>query len=122
LHYVLFGGSVMAQLAGLHYWFPKFTGRLLDERLGKWSFWTVFLGANLTFFPMHFTGLFGMPRRIYTYSAESGVGDLNLASTVGAFILGFGLLLVLLNVMRSRRNGTVAAADPWDGATLEWSI
>jgi cytochrome c oxidase subunit 1 len=120
LHYVLIGGSLFGLLAGAYYWWPKITGRLLDERLGRVNFWVVFLGFNLAFFPQHYLGAMGMPRRIYTYAAASGWGFWNLVSTVGAFGLGVGILLFLVNAGRSLRAGAVAGPDPWDGRTLEW--
>ena len=94
IHYVLFGGSLLGLLAGIYYWFPKITGRMYSEYWGKITFWLLFIGMNLTFFPMHFLGLNGMPRRIYTYASEFGWGDLNLLATVGYFVifLGFGRL------------------------------
>ncbi len=122
LHYVLFGGSIMALAAGIYYWFPKFTGRMLDEGLGKLNFWLVFLGMNITFFPMHFTGMDGMPRRIYTYDTEMGWNLWNAVSTGGSALLAAGVLVFLVNVIRSVRSGEEAGADPWDARTLEWSI
>jgi cytochrome c oxidase subunit 1 len=122
LHYVLFGGSIMALLGGIYYWFPKFTGRLMDETLGKINFWLVFIAMNITFFPMHFTGLNGMPRRIYTYDSGMGWDLWNAVSSAGAFMLGAGILLFLYNAIKSATSGEVASADPWDGRTLEWSI
>ncbi len=119
LHYVLFGGSILGVFAGLYYWWPKMFGRLLGERLGKWSFWTTFVGFNLTFFPQHMLGLLGMPRRIYTYS-EGGLWETyNLASTIGSYLMGLGMLLFLVNVVRSRK-GRRAGNDPWLADTLEW--
>src|SRR5262245_53555835 len=120
LHYVLIGGSLFGLLAGAFYWWPKMTGRLLDERLGRLTFWVIFLAFNLTFFPQHYLGAMGMPRRVYTYSAASGWGLWNLVSTVGAFGLGLGILLFLMNAVRSLGSGTRAGDDPWDGRTLEW--
>ncbi len=122
LHYVLFGGSIMALLGGIYYWFPKFTGRLMDETVGKINFWLVFIAMNITFFPMHFTGLNGMPRRIYTYDSGMGWDLWNAVSSAGAFMLGAGILLFLYNAIKSARSGEIASADPWDGRTLEWSI
>ncbi len=122
LHYVLVGGSIMALFGGIYYWFPKMTGRYLSDTLGKWSFWLFLIGFNLTFLPMHWTGLLGMPRRIYTYSPELGVTTLNQVSTIGAFILAVAVLVFLINFFASVRGGEQAPADPWDGATLEWSI
>jgi cytochrome c oxidase subunit 1 len=120
LHYVLIGGSLFGLLAGAYYWWPKITGRLLDERLGRLNFWVIFLAFNLTFFPQHYLGAMGMPRRIYTYSAASGWSFWNLVSTVGAFGIGLGIVLFMINAARSLRAGAVAPADPWDGRTLEW--
>jgi cytochrome c oxidase subunit I len=120
LHYVLIGGSLFGLLAGAHYWWPKMTGRLLDERLGRVTFWVVFLAFNLTFFPQHYLGAMGMPRRIYTYPAAAGWSLWNLVSTIGAFGLGLGILLFAVNAVRSLRSGASAGGDPWDGRTLEW--
>ena len=122
IHYVLFGGSIMAIFAGIYYWFPKITGRRLDERLGKLHFWLNLLAMNVTFFPMHFAGLLGMPRRVYTYPASLGVGGLNLASTLGGFGLTLATAIFCWNVLRSWRRGEAAGDDPWGGATLEWAI
>ncbi len=120
LHYVLFGGTVFAVFAGIFYWFPKITGRLLNERLGKFQFWTMLVGFNLTFFPMHILGLLGMPRRIYTYNSSSSWDTLNLLETIGAFILLIAVLAFLWNFIRSLRSGETAGDDPWNGQTLEW--
>ena len=120
-HYVLFGGAVFPILAALYYWLPKITGRLLDERLGRATFWLVFVGFNLTFFPMHITGLLGMPRRIYTYSDTTDWGTLNLLSSLGALVLIAGLVAVLANIVWSLVAGEVAGNDPWHGDTLEWT-
>ena len=119
-HFVLVAGSVSAVMAGLYYWFPKVTGRLLSERIGKLSFWLQFVGFLATFLIQHSLGLSGMPRRIYTYSADTGWGTDNLISTIGAFILATGVLLTLANVVRSLRHGPRAGPDPWKGNTLEW--
>jgi cytochrome c oxidase subunit I len=119
-HYVLMGGAVFSIFSGLYYWFPKMTGRLLSEPLGKLSFWLMFIGFNLTFFPMHAMGLNGMPRRIYTYQPGSGWSTLNLIATIGSFILGAGILVTIANVVRSYRRGPIAGPDPWKGNTLEW--
>ncbi len=121
-HYVLFGGAIFAIFAGIYYWWPKVTGRLLDERIGKLHFWLQLLGFNLTFFPMHFLGLQGMPRRIYTYSPEMGWNLWNLLSTVGAFVIAASVLVFLANAAYSLRRGRVAGNDPWDGRTIEWTI
>ncbi len=119
-HYVLIGGSVFGLLAGLYYWWPKMTGRSLDERLGKLQFWLLFAGFNVTFFPMHYLGALGMPRRIYTYSAHTGWTFWNGVATAGALVMGLSFLLVLVLGIRSLRSGAVASGDPWDGRTLEW--
>jgi cytochrome c oxidase subunit I len=119
-HYVLMGGAVFSIFSGLYYWFPKMTGRFLNETLGKASFWLMFIGFNLTFFPMHAMGLNGMPRRIYTYQPGSGWSTLNLLATIGSFILGAGILVTIANVARSYRRGPIAGPDPWKGNTLEW--
>ncbi|HEU5328345.1 MAG: cytochrome c oxidase subunit I [Thermomicrobiales bacterium] len=120
-HYVLFGGSLLAILAGAYYWFPKMTGRLLDERLGKWHFWTTLIGFNMTFFPMHILGIIGMPRRVYTYPNLPGWGEINLFETLGTFLLTISVLIFLWNLWHSLRNGEVAGDDPWDAWTLEWA-
>ena len=119
-HYVLIGGSLFGILAGASYWWPKMTGRLLDERLGRLGFWVLFAGFNLTFFPQHYLGAIGMPRRIYTYAAGTGWGFWNFWSTVGAFGIAFGVFLFAVNALLSLRRGPPAGADPWDGRTLEW--
>jgi cytochrome c oxidase subunit 1 len=121
LHYVLIGGALFPLLGGIHYWFPKFTGRMIDERLAKLSFWILFAGFNLAFFPMHLVGMKGMVRRIYTYPAEMGWGPANLWATIGAFIIAIGGAMFIANVLRSRKAGPVADADPWEGSTLEWA-
>ena len=121
-HYVLFGGSIFGLTAGAYYWWPKMSGRMLDEKLGKLHFWLMLIGFNLTFFPMHFLGLNGMPRRVYTYAAENNFGFWNLFETVGSCILGLSFLVFLVNIWRTMRSKTPAPADPWNGATLEWSI
>jgi cytochrome c oxidase subunit I+III len=121
LHYVLIGGAVFPLFGAFYYWFPKFAGRMMSESLGRWSFWLMFIGFNLAFFPMHLLGLHGMPRRVYTYQAGMGWDGLNLASTLGAYTLALGILLSLVNAIRSARIGAVAPADPWGGGTLEWA-
>jgi cytochrome c oxidase subunit 1 len=121
-HYVLFGGSIFGLTAGAYYWWPKMFGRMLDERLGKIHFWLMLIGFNLTFFPMHWLGLSGMPRRVYTYPAGLGFEWLNQLETAGSFILALGFLVFLINIVRSWRRPRNAPADPWNGATLEWSI
>jgi cytochrome c oxidase subunit 1 len=120
-HYVLFGGSIMAIFGGIYYWWPKFTGRMLDERLGKIHFWLTLVGFNVTFFPMHLLGLWGMPRRIYTYPSGMGWDEWNLLITVGAFFIAFATVIFLVNAFTSLRNGKPAGDDPWDGGTLEWA-
>ena len=121
LHYVLFGGTALAIFGAVYYWFPKMSGRMLDEQLGKWHFWLILLAFNLTFFPMHILGLLGMPRRVYTYPDQPGWGLLNLIETIGAFLMGIAILIFLWNVVTSLRNGPIAGNDPWDGWTLEWA-
>jgi cytochrome c oxidase subunit 1 len=121
-HYVLFGGSIFGLTAGAYYWWPKMFGRMLDERLGKLHFWLMLIGFNLTFFPMHFLGLHGMPRRVYTYPEGLGFELLNQIETAGAFLLALSFLVFLVNVFQTWRKPRNAPADPWNGATLEWSI
>ena len=118
-HYVLFGGVVFAIFAGLFYWWPKMFGRTLDERLGKWQFWLLFVGFNVAFFPQHLLGLMGMPRRIYTYANEDWEAY-NLTSTVGSWVMGIALLLFFWNVVRTSRSGPRVGNDPWQADTLEW--
>ena len=119
-HYVLIGGAVFPLFAGLHFWFPKFTGRMLSERLGRWTFALMFIGFNVTFFPMHQLGFEGMPRRVYTYPAQLGWDLLNSIATIGAFMLALGVLLYLVNVVWSLKAGRDAGDDPWRADTLEW--
>jgi cytochrome c oxidase subunit 1 len=121
LHYVLFGGSIMGIFSGIYYWFPKFTGRFLSETLGKIHFWLFFIGMNLTFFPMHFLGVAGMPRRIYTYDSGLGWGFWNMVATIGVYTLVCGMLVFVVNFFRSMRQPADAPDNPWDGATLEWA-
>src|ERR687895_1971870 len=122
IHYVLFGGALFGLFAGIYYWFPKMTGKLLNEGLGKWHFWLFFIGMNITFFPMHYVGLNGMPRRIYTYAEEFGWEGLNLLSTIGYFIIFIGVLVFIVNFLRSVRSGQESGHDPWDAPGVEWSI
>jgi cytochrome c oxidase subunit 1 len=122
LHYVFFGGTVFGLFAGIYYWWPKVTGRLLGERLGTLHFWLMLIGMNLTFFPMHFLGMDGMPRRIYTYAPDMGWDTWNLVATVGAFMIALSVLVFYVNAVRSARGGAPSGADPWDGATLEWTM
>ncbi len=117
-HYVILGGSVFAIFGGLYYWWPKMFGRMLDERLGKWHYWLMFIGFNVTFFPQHLLGLDGMPRRIYTYSDEGWEGY-NLVSTIGSWVMGIGILVFFWNVLKAR-NGPRVGNDPWQADTLEW--
>ena len=120
-HYVIFGAAVFPIFGGMYYWFPKVTGRMYHELAGQTSFWLTFLGTNLTFFPMHISGLLGMPRRVYTYEGGLGWSGLNLVSTVGAFLLAAGLLLVFANLAVSLRRGPRVGSDPWGAPTLEWA-
>jgi cytochrome c oxidase subunit 1 len=121
IHYVLFGGSFLAIMAGLYYWFPKMSGKMLDEGLGKLHFVIAMVGLNLTFLPMHSLGLMGMPRRIADYSPTAGWNDLNLAATVGGFLVGISTLPLLWNIFIALRSGKDAGPDPWEGNTLEWA-
>ena len=121
-HYVLFGGSIFGLFSGMYYWWPKIYGRVLDERLGKVHFWLMLLGFNVTFFPQHYLGLIGMPRRIYTYAPDLGWNFWNLVSTIGAFIIALSILVFIVNVFKTTRSGMVAGPDPWDARTLEWAI
>ena len=121
-HYVLFGGSIFGLLAAVYFWFPKLTGRMMDDRLGKWNFWTTFAGFNITFFPMHFLGLEGMPRRYASYGEGSGWWFWNVIVSFGAVLLAASIVLFLYNVGKSLQHGERAGADPWDAATPEWMI
>jgi len=121
-HYVLFGGSIMGIFAGIYHYFPKMFGRMMSEKLGNWHFWLNFIAMNLTFFPMHFSGLLGMPRRIYTYDAGQGWDTFNLISSIGAFMLVFSTAIFVWNFFRSKTHGAPAPDNPWDAPTLEWSI
>jgi cytochrome c oxidase subunit I+III len=120
-HYVLIGGAVFPLIGAVYYWFPKMTGRLLDERLGRITFWLTLIGFNVTFFPMHLLGFQGMPRRVYTYPAELGWGPLNLLSTAGAVVLIVGGLLLIVGLVRGYLAGPIAGDNPWNADTLEWS-
>ncbi len=122
LHYVLIGINVFPVIGGIYYWFPKMTGRLMNERLGRWNFWTMFLGFNLGFFPMHISGLMGMPRRIYTYSPYLGWDTINLITSIGSFVFAAGVGLFVVNFLISMRRGKAAGSNPWDAPTLEWSV
>jgi cytochrome c oxidase subunit I len=120
IHYVFAGSSLFAVMAAIYYWFPKMYGRMLDERIGKLSFWTMFVGFNAAFFPMHILGFMGMPRRIYTFQPGLGFDTLNLIESVGAFVFTLGLVISLWNVIQSRAVGEVAPPNPWGANTLEW--
>jgi cytochrome c oxidase subunit I len=120
MHYVLYGGAAFGLLAGLYYWFPKMSGRMMSEGLGKLSFWLSVIGFNVTFLPMHSAGMSGMPRRIVEYSSGAGIEGYNLVSTIGSFILGLGVLVTVVNVIWSLYNGRPAGPDPWKANTLEW--
>jgi cytochrome c oxidase subunit I len=122
LHYVLIGINLFPVVGATYFWFPKMSGRMLDERLGQWNFWTMFLGFNLAFLPMHLTGLFGMPRRVYTYAEGMGWDTLNLITSIGSFVFAIGVLLFFINVVKSWKGGAIAGANPWDAPTLEWSV
>jgi cytochrome c oxidase subunit 1 len=120
IHYVLFGGSMFAIFGGLYYWWPKIFGRLLDEKLGRLHFWLVFIGFNLAFFPQHLLGLLGMPRRIYTYHQGGLWETYNMISSIGAFTMGVGMLVFVVNIIKTSRSGPRATNDPWIADTLEW--
>jgi cytochrome c oxidase subunit 1 len=121
LHYVLFGGTLFGIMAGMYYWFPKMSGRMLSRKLGQWHFWLQFIGFNVTFFPMHILGLRGMPRRIADYAPDRGWSFLNLVATIGAFLIAISLLIFLVNVITTLRKPRTAAPDPWQANTLEWA-
>ena len=120
-HYVLIGGALFPLFGAFYHWFPKFTGRMMDEKLGKITFWLLFIGFNLTFFPMHILGLKGMTRRIYTYQPERGWDQANLLATIGAFVILAGGILFIANAISSRKHGAFAGPNPWNGGTLEWA-
>jgi cytochrome c oxidase subunit I+III len=119
-HYVLIGGSVFPLMGALHFWFPKMTGRMLSEAIGRWTVAVLFVGFNLTFFPMHQLGMDGMPRRVYTYVPDTGWGHLNAVATAGALIIGVAVLLFLINAVWALRRGALAGHNPWHAPTLEW--
>jgi cytochrome c oxidase subunit I len=121
-HYVLFGGSMMGLFGGVYYYYPKLTGRMLSERLGNWHFWLAFIGMNLTFMPMHWSGLMGMPRRTWVYDTGQGLEIFNLMSSIGAYIQAVSVMIFVWNLWSSRKRGAVAGNDPWGAPTLEWSI
>jgi cytochrome c oxidase subunit 1 len=122
LHYVFFGGTVLGLWSGMYYWYPKFTGRLMDERLGQAHFWLTLIGMNLTFFPMHFLGLYGMPRRIFTYADGLGFEGMNLLASVGSFLIAGGTLIFAYNLFTAWKKGKIAGPNPWGAATLEWAM
>jgi cytochrome c oxidase subunit 1 len=120
-HYVLIGGAVFPLLGILVYWYPKITGRMMDETLGKIGFWMFFLGFQLAFFPMHWSGMLGMPRRVYTYPAGLGLELPNLLSTIGAFVVALAVVLFVVNGLVSLYRGRIAGPNPWGAASLEWA-
>lgn len=121
-HYVIIGGSVFPLIGGIYYWFPKIVGRMMSEGWGKISFWTMLIGFNVAFFPMHIAGMMGMPRQVYTYRAGLGWDIPNLISSIGAFIFGVGIVISMINAFMSRSRGARAGANPWGAGTLEWSV
>ncbi|MDB5451935.1 MAG: cytochrome oxidase [Caulobacteraceae bacterium] len=120
-HYVLIGGGVFPLFGAFYYWFPKFTGRMLDERAGAWNFWLFFIGFNVTFFPMHILGLIGMPRRVYTYPAHMGWDVWNQIASAGSLLIAASVLVFITNVLVSLRRGVIAGDNPWEASTLEWA-
>ena len=121
IHYVLLGGSLFGIFAALYYWFPKMSGRMLSRRLGQWQFWLLLISFNVTFFPMHFLGLWGMPRRVATYPLSSGWGLTNFIETISAYVIAVSMLIGLVNIIITLRKPRNAPADPWGGNTLEWA-
>lgn len=121
-HYTIIGGTILGIFAGLYYWYPKITGKVLDDKLGKWHFWFFVIGFHLTFLPMHITGLEGMPRRVFTYQWSDGIFLLNLTSTIGAFLMGSSMLFLGWNIYKTHKYGENAGNDPWNGRTLEWTV
>ena len=122
IHYVIIGGNLFPVFAAFYFWMPKITGRMMNETAGKWSFWLMFIGMNVAFFPMQLLGIIGMPRRIYTYLPNLGFSDLNYVATIGAFILGLGIAISIVNFFVSSRAGAIAGKNPWNADGLEWSI
>jgi cytochrome c oxidase subunit I+III len=118
---VLIGGAVFPLFGALHFWFPKLTGRMYHEGLGKLCFWLLFVGFNVAFFPMHILGLRGMPRRVYTYLPSTGWGDLNMLSTVGSGVIALGVVVFIANAWLSARRGALAGDNPWNADTLDWA-
>jgi heme/copper-type cytochrome/quinol oxidase subunit 1 len=122
IHYVLLGGMMFAMISGIYYWFPKVTGRLLSERIGKWHFWLMVIGFNGTFFVMHALGAFGLPRRVWTYPyGLPAVAWLNMVSSLSAFVLAFSILVFIWNIVYSFKKGQIAGDNPWQAWTLEWA-
>uniref|UniRef100_A0A4Y8PZ81 Cytochrome c oxidase subunit 1 n=2 Tax=Paenibacillus athensensis TaxID=1967502 RepID=A0A4Y8PZ81_9BACL len=121
-HYVIVGGLILGLFAGLYYWWPKMFGTMLSEKLGKWHFWFFFIGFHMTFFPQHFLGLMGMPRRVFTYLPGQGLEEGNFISTIGAGLMGIGTIILLINIIAASTKKATAPADPWDARTLEWAI
>ncbi|WP_226037472.1 cytochrome c oxidase subunit I [Aquibacillus saliphilus] len=122
LHYVIIGATILGVFAGIYYWYPKMTGKQLNEKLGKWHFWIFIIGFHMTFLPMHFAGLQGMPRRVYTYQLGEGLFEFNLISTIGAFLMGSSMLFLALNLYKTHKHSPNVGNDPWDGRTLEWTV
>jgi len=120
-HYVLIGGAVFPLFGAVYYWFPKITGRLLDERAGAWNFWTFFVGFNITFFPMHMLGLLGMPRRVYTYKAGLGWDGWNLVASLGSALIAVSMVIFIVNILVSLKRGRPAGDNPWEASSLEWA-
>jgi cytochrome c oxidase subunit 1 len=120
-HYVLIGGAVFPLIGAVYYWFPKMTGRMMSERLGRWAFGLIFAGFHLTFFPMHILGLWGMPRRVYTYQPELPWAGLNLFISLSSVVLAAGFLVFFIDALRSWKNGLPAGPNPWKASTLEWA-
>jgi cytochrome c oxidase subunit 1 len=120
-HYVLVGALAFTIFAAIYYWFPKVSGRMLSETLGRWHFWLFLIGFHLTFDTLHFAGMLGMPRRIYTYQPGRGLEGYNLVASIGVLFQAAGVLMLVVNIVRSLRSGALAGDDPWDAWTLEWS-
>jgi heme/copper-type cytochrome/quinol oxidase subunit 1 len=121
-HYIIFGAAVFPIFGGMYYWFPKVTGKLYFERPGQISFWIIFVGTNLLFFPMHIVGLLGMPRRVYTYPGDVGWTSYNVIETIGGYLTAVGILVLFANLVYSYFRGAPSGPDPWHGPTLEWTI
>lgn len=121
-HYVIVGGTVLGIFSALFYWWPKMFGRMLDETLGKWTFWLFYIGFHMTFLIQHFLGLDGMPRRVYTYLPDQGWDMANLVSSIGAFLMGIASIILVINIVKTTLKDPDAPADPWNGRTLEWAV